>query len=44
LFGDGKPFELAFAPGVVTLMVKRIPDEYAAYAHGIDIRIVPITA
>src|SRR5947207_2221436 len=31
-FGDGKPFEVYIAPGPVTMMVRRIPDEFAPYA------------
>ena len=43
-FGDGKPFELNFPPAPVTLMVKRIPDEFAPYADGVDVNIRPVTA
>ncbi|MGE4048543.1 MAG: hypothetical protein AB7F35_27050 [Acetobacteraceae bacterium] len=40
-FGDGKPFEVFFAPGPVTLMVRQIPDDYAQYADGVAVNIVP---
>ncbi len=29
-FGDGKPFELDSPPGFVTVMAKRVPDDFAA--------------
>jgi hypothetical protein len=40
-FGDGKPFEVYVPPGTVTMMVKRIPDEYGWVADGISISIAP---
>jgi hypothetical protein len=43
-FGDGKPFEIYFAPGSVTMMVKRIPDEYSAFADGITVSVQPISS
>jgi hypothetical protein len=41
-FGDGKPFEVYVAPGTITLMVKRISDEYAPFADGISVNIQPL--
>jgi hypothetical protein len=42
-FGDGEPFKLEVPPGVITLMVRRIPDELSALADGmvVDIRPMP---
>jgi hypothetical protein len=36
-FGDGKPFEICIPPGPVTLMVRRVPDEYAWMAGGVTV-------
>ena len=33
-FGDGQPVELPIAPGVVTVMIKRMPDDFAAFLSG----------
>ena len=41
-FGDGTPFEVYVPPGTVTLMVKRISDEFAPYADGVRIEIQPL--
>jgi hypothetical protein len=41
-FGDGKPFEVYVPPGKVTMMVKRIPDEYSSYADGVSVDIRPL--
>ena len=41
-FADGKPFEVFIAPGNVTMMVKRIPDDFAPYANGVTVDIRPI--
>jgi hypothetical protein len=43
-FGDGKPFEVDTPPSPVWLMIKRIPDDWAAYADGVIVDIRPITA
>lgn len=40
-FGDGRPFEVYVAPGPVTMMVKRIPDEWSTYADGITVTVQP---
>jgi hypothetical protein len=40
-FGDGKPFEVHVPPGPVTLMVRRVPDEYAWMADGVTVEIKP---
>jgi hypothetical protein len=40
-FGNGRPFEVHVAPGPVTMMVKRIPDEYAPFADGVTVDIRP---
>lgn len=39
MFGDGKPLEIKSGPGGVTVMIKRIPDEWAAAAKGFRIEI-----
>jgi hypothetical protein len=36
-FGDGKPIEVYIPPGNVTVMIKRIPDEYSNFAGGFQI-------
>lgn len=36
-FGDGKPVTVELPPGMVTLMVKRIPDDYSQFASGFTI-------
>jgi len=36
-FGDGQPVTVDIPPGQVTLMVKRIPDDYAVFAAGFNI-------
>jgi hypothetical protein len=36
-FGDGCPVIRDVPPGIVTLMVKRIPDHYAGLADGFAI-------
>jgi hypothetical protein len=41
-FEDGRPFDVDVPPGAVTMMVRRIPDEYAVLADGININITPI--
>jgi hypothetical protein len=39
-FADGEPFRLNSPPGYVTVMVKRVPDEFAiAVTHGVTINI-----
>lgn len=40
LFGDGRPVELHSPPGFVTLMIKRIPDDFAsAVTDGLSVTI-----
>jgi hypothetical protein len=41
-FGDGEPFKAYTPPATVTLMIKRISDDYAAYADGVVVDIRPI--
>jgi hypothetical protein len=41
-FGDGEPVKLQIPPGPVTVMVKRIPDEWAPYAAGMSVTVTPI--
>jgi hypothetical protein len=41
-FADGKPFEVYVAPGPVTMMVRRIPDDYAYLAGGFTLTIQPL--
>jgi hypothetical protein len=36
-FGDGKPTEHHIPPGLVYLMIKRVPDDYANYAAGLSL-------
>jgi hypothetical protein len=39
-FGDGAPQELRLAPGEVTVMIKRIPDDFAGAAiHGFTLEV-----
>jgi hypothetical protein len=39
-FGDGKPVEITSPPGVVTVMVKRVSDDYArALSEGFSMLI-----
>ena len=40
-FGDGKPFEIYVPPGPVTLMARRIADDYAWMADGVTVEIKP---
>ena len=40
-FGDGEPFKVFVAPGSVTMMVKRIPDEYSVFADGFTLSLQP---
>ena len=41
-FGDGTPFQVYIPPGTITMMVKRIPDDYSAFADGITVNVQPI--
>jgi len=41
-FGEGKPFEVYIAPGPVTMMVSRIPDEWGPYADGVTVDVRPV--
>ena len=43
LFNDGRPSEVHIAPGPVTMMVKRIPDEFSAFADGVTVDIRPLS-
>jgi hypothetical protein len=40
-FANGAPIAIRVSPGTVTIMIKRIPDEYGPYASGININISP---
>jgi hypothetical protein len=40
-FDNGEPIKLMIPPGEVTLMIRRISDEYAAYASGVKLTITP---
>jgi hypothetical protein len=42
-FGDGKPFEVYLAPGNVTLMAKRMSDDWSRYADGMIVSVLPVT-
>jgi hypothetical protein len=39
-FGDGRPIKIDASPGTVTVMVRRISDEYAA--RGMSVQMAPI--
>jgi hypothetical protein len=39
-FDNGEPVTVYIPPGNVTLMIRQIPDDYAAFANGFDIRPV----
>jgi hypothetical protein len=39
-FDNGEPVTVYIPPGNVTLMIRRILDDYAALANGLDIRPV----
>jgi hypothetical protein len=39
-FDNGEPVTVYIPPGNVTLMIRQIPDDYAAFANGLDIRPV----
>ena len=41
-FGDGEPFKVGVPPSTVTLMVRRVPDDFAPYADGVIVDIRPI--
>lgn len=41
-FGDGQPVQVDLPPGRVTVIVKRVPDEYAVFAAGFTIS--PVTS
>ena len=36
-FGDGEPISIDLPPGILRLMIKRIPDDYARFASGFTI-------
>lgn len=36
-FGDGQPVTVDLPPGQVTLMVRRVPDDYAPFASGFSV-------
>jgi hypothetical protein len=36
-FGDGAPVKIPVPPGIVTVMIKRVSDEYVHYANGLSI-------
>jgi hypothetical protein len=40
-YGDGEPIKLYLPPGFVTVMIKRISDDYAALARGVDVIPAP---
>jgi hypothetical protein len=40
-FDNGEPIKLMIPPGDVTLMIRRITDDYAAYAAGVKLTITP---
>ena len=41
-FGNGEPVKLPIPPGFVTVMIQRIPDEWAPYAAGMTVSVTPI--
>ena len=42
-FGDGEPFKADTPPSPVWLMVRRLPDDWAAYADGVIVDIRPVS-
>jgi hypothetical protein len=40
-FDNGEPVKVFVPPGNVTLMIKRLPDEYSIYAEGISMTVTP---
>jgi hypothetical protein len=39
-FGNGRPVEISVSPGSVTVMVKRVPDDWArAVSEGVSVSI-----
>lgn len=42
-FAERKPIEMHLPPGPVTLMVRRIPDNWSAHADGVNVSITPQT-
>jgi hypothetical protein len=40
-FDNGRPIELLLPPGPVTVMIHRVPDDWAPYAYGVEISITP---
>jgi hypothetical protein len=40
-FGNGEPIKLFVPPGELTLMIQRIPDDYAWYASGVKVTMTP---
>ena len=40
-FDNGEPIKVFIPPGDVTLMIRKLPDEYSVYANGISITITP---
>jgi hypothetical protein len=41
-FDQGKPIEVFLSPGPVILMIRRIPDEWEPYTHGVNVSITPL--
>jgi len=40
-YGDGKPVDVEVPPGLLTVMVRRAPDEWALYSEGFEVSITP---
>jgi hypothetical protein len=41
-FDNGEPITQIAPPGKITLMIRRIPDEFAWYASGVKVTISPV--
>ncbi len=41
-FDQGKPIEVFLPPGHVILMIRRVPDEWEPYTHGVNVSITPL--
>ena len=41
-FDNGEPIKLVIPPGDITLMIRRIPDDYGPYASGVRLTITPV--
>lgn len=42
MFGDGAPQQITSGPGGVTVMFKRVPDEWEPYTKGFSLAMTPL--